>query len=338
LERNRTAQLARSQPHLGLGTALSLSAQLQAHLQQHQLLPQQSRILIAVSGGQDSLCLGQLLVNLQPRWQWQLAVGHCDHGWPADDGIADRVREVAQTWQLPYYCWNAQNLPQTDSAARHWRYQALIAMARTRSYQYVVTGHTQSDLAETLLYNLMRGAGSAGLSSLRPSRWLAADLQLVRPILSIDRQATGQFCHQHQLPVWLDVYNDQPHYARNRVRQNIAELSAQFHPQVTAHFAQTAQILAAESDYLQELAIAQYQSALVAPEKLDRQIIAALPLALQRRVIKLFLQNYDPSFSSIEEIVKLLMAPHNHRSSSLRGGITVAVVYQQLHIQTQKRV
>jgi tRNA(Ile)-lysidine synthase len=321
-----------------LGAKPSLSAQLQAHLEHQQLLPQGSRVLMAVSGGQDSLCLGQLLLNLQPHWQWQLAVGHCDHGWPADQGIADRVRSVAQIWQLPFYCWNAQDLPATEAAARHWRYQALISMAQTRGYQYVVTGHTQSDLAETLFYNLIRGAGSEGLSSLRPARALAPGIQLVRPILNIDRQSTGQFCQQQQLPVWLDAYNDQPRYARNRIRQNIAELTTQFHPRVTSHFAQTAQILAAESDYLQELALAQYQSALVAPEQLDRQAINSLPLALQRRAIKLFLQNYDPSFGLIEEIVGLLQAPHHSRSSSLRGGSTVAVVYDQLHIQTQKRV
>jgi tRNA(Ile)-lysidine synthase len=290
---------------------------------------------MAISGGQDSLCLGQLLLTLQSRWQWQwqLAVGHCDHGWPADQGIADRVRSVAQTWQVPFYCWNAQNLPETEAAARHWRYQALIEMAQTRGYQYVVTGHTQSDLAETLLYNLIRGAGSEGLSSLRPCRPLAAGIQLVRPILSIDRQSTGQFCQQQQLPVWLDAYNDQSRYARNRIRQNIAELSTQFHPRVTQHFAQTSQILAAESDYLQELALAAYRSALVAPGIVDRHAVSDLPLALQRRVIKLFLQNYAPSFEVIEAIVTLLKAPHNSRSSSLMGGDTVAVVYQQLQIQ-----
>jgi tRNA(Ile)-lysidine synthase len=316
-----------------LGLKLSLSAQLQAHLKHQQLLPHGARVLLAISGGQDSLCMGQLLLDLQPRWQWQLAVGHCDHGWPADDGIADRVRSVAQTWQLPFYCWNAQNLPETEAAARQWRYQTLVGMAHTRGYQYVVTGHTQSDLAETLLYNLIRGAGSEGLSSLRPCRSLAPDVQLVRPLLQIDRQSTGQFCQQYQLPVWLDAYNDQPRYARNRVRQNITELSTQFHPRVTEHFAQTSQILAAESDYLQELALAAYRSALVAPDTIDRHAINALPLALQRRVIKLFLQSYAPSFGLIEAIVMLLKAPHNSRSSSLRGGDTVAVVYQQLQIR-----
>ncbi len=316
-----------------MGAKPSLSTQLQAHLEQQQLLPQRSKVLMAVSGGQDSLCLGQLLLDLQHHWQWQLAVGHCDHGWSADRGIADRVRSIAQTWQLPFYCWNAQNLPETEAAARQWRYQALIAMAQTRGYQYVVTGHTQSDLAETLMYNLIRGAGSEGLSSLRPTRDLAPGIQLVRPILNIDRQSTGLFCQQQQLPVWLDAYNDQSRYARNRVRQNIAELSTQFHPRVTQHFAQTSQILAVESDYLQELAWVAYRSALVAPDVIDRDAISALPLALQRRVIKLFLQNYAPSFGVIEAIVTLLKAPHNSRSSSLRGGDTVAVVHQQLQIQ-----
>jgi tRNA(Ile)-lysidine synthase len=311
---------------------------MQAHLAKMQLLPTGARVLMAVSGGQDSLCLGQLLVDLQNRWHWQLAVGHCDHGWPEDQGIADRVRLVAQNWQLPYYCWNAQNLPETEAAARQWRYQALVAMARTRNYQYVVTAHTQSDVAETLFYNLMRGAGSEGLSSLRIARPLVTDIQLVRPMLEIDRQTTGRFCQQQQLPVWPDPYNEKSCYARNRVRQNIADLSVQFHPQINQHFAQTAQILAAESDYLQELALAAYRSALIAPDQLDRFSISQLPLALQRRVIKLFLQKYTPSFGAIEEIVALLAAPRNSRSSSLRGGHTVVVAQHYLQIQTQKRV
>jgi tRNA(Ile)-lysidine synthase len=318
-----------------------LHSKLQATLQGQNLLPRGTHILVAVSGGQDSLCLGQLLLDLSSRWDWRLAIGHCDHCWPGDRGIADRVRSIAAAWQLPFYCWSTQNLPETEAAARYWRYAALAQMARTKNYTHIVTGHTQSDLAETLLYNLLRGAGSDGLSSLRAQRPLAdipsetlRERLLVRPLLNIDRPSTGQFCADRQLPVWQDAYNDEPRYARNRIRRAIAAFQQDFHPQVTAHLAQTAEILSAEADYLAEVARGYYQAALVGEGEIDRRLLQPLPLAIQRRVVQQFLQaqGITPSFAAIEAVVDLIDAPSNSRSSSLGGGQAITV-QQFLKIQ-----
>jgi tRNA(Ile)-lysidine synthase len=312
-----------------------LHVRLQQTLRQGEILPHQASILMAISGGQDSLCLGQLLVDLQLKWRWQLAVAHCDHGWAADEGMAERVRQIAARWQLPYHCWNAQGLAETESAARTWRYAALVQMAQARHYQYVVTAHTQSDVAETLLYNLMRGAGSTGLSSLPQRRNLAVAVQLVRPLLNVQRSETGEFCQQRQLPVWSDPYNHQLKYARNRVRQRLLPLmESQFNPQVSKHLAQTAEILQAETAYLESLATNYYQQALVSNGTIDRTVLQPLPLALQRRVIRLFLssQQISLNFPVIEQVVKLLHAPRGSQTSSLAGGI-VQVQQNCLHIK-----
>ncbi len=71
-----------------------------------QLLPTGANILLAVSGGQDSLCLGQLLRDLQSRWQWQLAIAMSDRGWAQDIGIAKRVAQFTTCWMLPFHCSN----------------------------------------------------------------------------------------------------------------------------------------------------------------------------------------------------------------------------------------
>ncbi len=313
-----------------------LHASLQQTLVQQQVLPSQAAVLLAVSGGQDSLCLGQLLVDLQPRWGWQLAVAHCDHGWLADTGMAEHVRRLAIAWQIPYYCWNTQGLAETEGAARNWRYQTLTQIAQTNGYQYVVTAHTQSDVAETLIYNLMRGAGSSGLSSLCPSRPLSAQIQLVRPLLNIQRSTTGEFCEQRQLPVWLDSYNHNLQYARNRVRHRLLPLmESQFNPQASKHLAQTAEILRAEAIYLESVAANYYEQAVVEKGLLDRLLLQPLPIAIQRQVIKIFLgaEQITANFSTIEEIVKLLHAPQGSRSSSLAGGW---VQVQQNYLKIRK--
>jgi len=171
-------------------------------LKARQLLPAQANVLVAVSGGQDSLCLLRLLLDLQPKWRWHLTVAHCDHGWSGDVGNADFVRRLVAEWQLPLLVETATDLPETEAAARTWRYQVLATLAQQHHFTYVVTGHTASDRAETLLYNLLRGSGTDGMQALTWQRELVPGVQLVRPLLGMPRQATAEFCHAHQIPIW----------------------------------------------------------------------------------------------------------------------------------------
>ena len=146
---------------------IMLHAQLHQILRSRQLLPKNKSLLVAVSGGQDSLCLVQLLLDLQPKWGWKIAIAHCDHGWRTDSTEnANYIQKLAQFWRVTYYKLTAPALEKTEAAARKWRYQVLAEVAKNQQYSYVVTGHTKSDRAETLLYNLVRGSGADGLQAL----------------------------------------------------------------------------------------------------------------------------------------------------------------------------
>ncbi|MEG4319988.1 MULTISPECIES: tRNA lysidine(34) synthetase TilS [unclassified Microcoleus] len=158
-----------------------LHAQLHRTLLQRQILPSNQRLLVAVSGGQDSLCTLKLLLDLQSKWGWNLALAHCDHRWRSDSqSNATHVENLAKNWGISYYLQTASDIPKTEAAARQWRYQALTEIAIAHNSPYIVTGHTASDRAETLLYNLIRGSGADGLSALTWTRPLA-DFRL--PIL-----------------------------------------------------------------------------------------------------------------------------------------------------------
>jgi tRNA(Ile)-lysidine synthase len=104
-------------------------------------------------------------------------------------------------------------------------------IAQENHYNCIVTGHTASDRAETLLYNLIRGTGADGLQALTWRRLLSSGIVLVRPLLEVTRVQTGQFCQDMHLAVWEDSTNLDLNYARNRIRQDLLPyLQTHFNP------------------------------------------------------------------------------------------------------------
>jgi tRNA(Ile)-lysidine synthase len=299
-------------------------------LRQDNLLPKQANILIAVSGGQDSLCLAKLILDLQAKWQWKIAIAHCDHNWSTDEGIADHVEKVARNWSLDFYLTQATNLEEKEAAARKWRYQALIEIAENHNFNYIVTGHTKSDRAETFLYNLIRGSGADGLSSLNWQRNLTPNIQLIRPLLDFTRQETLEFCQQFNLPIWQDAFNSNLKYARNRIRQDlIPYLQTNFNPQVENSLVQTAALLRADVEYLEAQAT-ELLSTIKDSDKqaLNRIKLQQVPLALQRRIVRQFLPQIivkQPNCEQIEAVRNLINAPNKTRTSTLNKGIFAEV-------------
>ena len=230
-----------------------LHAKIHRTIRSRHLFERNGRLLVAVSGGQDSLCLIKLLLDLQPKWGWHLAIAHCNHRWrPDSQANANHVENLAKTWGISFYLQTATQPLNSEAAARNWRYEALSAIALENHYNCVITGHTASDRAETLLYNLIRGTGADGLQALGWQRPLTDNILLVRPLLELTRTQTGQFCQEFQLPIWEDSTNQDLKYARNRIRQEVIPyLRENFNSQVESALAQTAELLQAEVEYLE---------------------------------------------------------------------------------------
>jgi tRNA(Ile)-lysidine synthase len=308
-----------------------LHARVHQTLRQRRLLGKSQRLLVAVSGGQDSLCLMKLLLDLQPKWEWQLAIAHCDHRWLSDVGIADRVLQLANNWKIPCYLKTAATpIEETEAAAREWRYRVLVEVAEERGFDCIATGHTLSDRAETLLYNLVRGAGTDGLSALTWERSLTPEIRLVRPLLDVSRAETLAFCQQFQLPVWEDAMNHNLKYSRNRIRSDLFPyLQTHFNPRVETALAKTAELLRADVECLEASAGQLLELAMTRePMGLNRLRLRGEPLALQRRVMRQFLQRYvdeAPTFEQIEALTNLVDAPNRTRTSPFPGG-TIAEV------------
>ncbi|AFY53360.1 tRNA(Ile)-lysidine synthetase [Rivularia sp. PCC 7116] len=318
----------------------SLHANIHRTIRSRGLLQRNQRLLIAVSGGQDSLCLTQLLLDLQPKWGWHLAIAHCDHCWRDDSQAnANHVERLAGEWGIPFYLETASQSLISEAAARNWRYQVLQRIANQNNYQCIITGHTATDRAETLLYNLMRGSGADGLQALTWQRRLSVDgeVMLVRPLLEVTRTQTGKFCQDFQLQIWEDSTNQELKYARNRIRQELMPyLQEKFNPKVESNLARTAELLQAEVEYLEQAAEELRKNAEIIDEqgdsetllRLNRQILRKAPLALQRRTIRQVLLKIilnAPSFEHIEKLVGLIGAANRSQTDPFPGG-AVAVV------------
>lgn len=320
-----------------------LHAKIHRTIRSRQLFERNQRLLVAVSGGQDSLCLIKLLLDLQPKWGWYLGIAHCDHRWRSDSQAnAQHVENLAKNWGIPFYLEIAHEPLDSEAAARDWRYKVLGAIAQQHNYNCIVTGHTASDRAETLLYNLIRGTGADGLQALTWRRSLVDGIALVRPLLEITRTETGQFCQDFQLSIWEDSTNLDFKYARNRIRQELLPyLCENFNPKVESALAQTAELLQAEVEYLEQAAQRLQEEAMRGgvgdkvgiayssfPFKLNRRVLQKASIALQRRVMRQILQQIlpiAPSFEQIEKLTALITAPNRSQTDPFPGGAIAQV-------------
>ncbi|KAI8476340.1 MAG: hypothetical protein J3K34DRAFT_455864 [Monoraphidium minutum] len=279
----------------------SLHANVQRCILERKLIPRGASVLVAVSGGQDSLCLAQLLLDLAPHLNLRLAAAHCDHRMRPDSGAcAAYVAKWAEERGIE--CWRtvARAPIQTEAEGREWRYSELARLAAAAGCTHVAAGHTATDRAETLLLNLMRGCGADGLAAMRWARPLgggggggggggsfdvgtrkdeseeilrlvrplggggdgggnadaaAGVLRLVRPLLGVTRQQTGDECMRRGLRPWEDPTNFDLAISRNAVRHRILPLMTRINCGSEGHLAALADVLTAEVACLEEAAV-----------------------------------------------------------------------------------
>ncbi|MCP9815976.1 tRNA lysidine(34) synthetase TilS [Synechococcus sp. GreenBA-s] len=301
-----------------------LHARLHRHLlRDPALLPPGASLLVAVSGGQDSMALTRLLLDLRRLHHWRLHLWHGDHGWRSESG---RQAEELAAWTAAQGlaitveragATGAEPLEgATEAAARHWRYGRLARLAASLDCPRVVTAHTATDRAETLLLHLARGSHRRGLASLRPRRPLAPDSsrELVRPLLGFCRDDTAAVCARWELPIWADPSNDTLQWSRNRVRHQVLPVLEQLHPGASRRISALAARLQQEQEPLEELlplALAQLRHP-DDPDGLDLKQLTALGPGSQRQLLRHWLAERAQiklGAASLEQLVQRLQ-PH----------------------------
>ena len=291
---------------------------------QPQQLPQGSSLLLAVSGGQDSMALLALLQDLAPLHGWDLRLWHGDHRWhDGSSQIAAELSNWCQQRQLPLQVEQAApgQVP-SEAKARRWRYERLEQRAREASAD-VVTGHTASDRAETMLLQLARGSDLAGLAALPSVRPLSPEgPQLRRPLLHLQRDDTLQICRDLALPIWEDPSNQSPEFARNRIRQEVLPVLEEMHPGSTQRMSELAERVSQVRDTQTELSQMALE-VLHTPDGLDRRGLGALSSATRRLLLAQWLEQQRVpalSASQLDELSRRLDNGAPGGAADLAGG------------------
>jgi len=253
------------------------------------------RVLVAVSGGQDSVALLALLSGLPADDEVELVVGHYNHGLRPEAAAEERfVMDLAEGFGCrvltgrgdvaAYARANGLNL---EAAGRELRYGFLREQAEAAGCNKIALGHTASDVAETLLMNLLRGAGIDGLASIAPVRD-----NMIRPLVYLSRNQTAQYCNARELGFCLDSSNvDTEQFHRNHIRHHLLPaLERDYGPGVQQALLRAALAVRDEldwtADHVRE-ALTECQAAEEAPVSLLVSAAAQLPAGLLHRVLRL---------------------------------------------------
>ena len=322
-------------------------------IQEQHLVSRRQKLVVAVSGGPDSVCLLHTLANLQKGLGIKLHVAHLDHQLRGAESEADAryVAELAHQLDIPatiesrdVSAHQVRQRISLEEAAREVRYTFLAQVAESIGADLAAVGHTVDDHVETILMHLVRGTGARGLRGLQPlGLWQSSGhhLTIIRPLLQVSREETADYCNRYQLIPRMDASNLSLSPLRNRIRQQLLPLLQSYNPQVAEAILRTARIATDELAFLDEEVarlwgeIAQKQENTIL---LDKEKFRQLPPALKRHLLRASIEKLlgnlkDIETRHIEEIMSALDKPAGKRIS-LPDGLIFSVEYDKYLLGT----
>lgn len=305
------------------------------------VIGRQDSVLLAVSGGADSVALFDLFLAFKNEYGLTLAVAHLDHGLRGADSEADRrfVEALARTKGIPCY-WEHRDVAayrekhrlSLEEAARNVRYGFLFETADRYGFTKIATAHHADDNAELVLMNLMRGSGPAGLSGMDV---ISRNGRLIRPFLHVQRSDISDYIKDQGLAFREDRTNRDRTFLRNRIRLELMPLlDRDYRKGVARTVSRTAGIIREDEDWMESCAGPVYERAVreLAPgtTRLSVRELRGLHVALLRRVIRMALRHVKGDLNGIgyihvDDVIGLLNQSTGAASLDLPGRVRVLI-------------
>src|SRR5437868_8474381 len=260
------------------------------YIDQHRLFPESGTIIVAVSGGADSLCLLHVLNRLcgsDPDARYpavRLHVAHLNHKLRGEASYQDAaiIARLADSWGLPATIGEIdvpalahQEGRSLEDAARTARYRFLREVAQG---QLIAVAHHADDQVETLLLHWLRGEGLAGMVGMLPRQQ-----DIIRPLLGVTHAETVAYCQQHGLVPLEDVSNTDPRFLRNRIRHELLPLLESMNPGIRSTLLRNAEVIGVDLAWIEEQVNNACPTVIISEDKdsitLDAKALLTLPLS-----------------------------------------------------------
>lgn len=308
------------------------------------LIQEYDKIIVALSGGADSVCLLHSLYMLKDIYKLDICAAHINHNLRGIDAKRDEQFTIDFCNELGVKCYvldadvkeySQKNSVSEETAGRLIRYAFFEKVLHEIGYNKIATAHNKNDSAETILMNIMRGTSLSGLSGIPYKRD-----NVIRPVLDMTRQEIEKYCSENNLLYVTDETNLEDIYTRNKVRINlIPYIEREFNAGFISTITENAKTIRDEDSFIQEQALIEYNK-LVRSDHVEIDELLKLHTAIVRRVLFIMISDIvgnkrDISSKCIEDILAMIRKNHTGKKINIGRNMTAFIQYGKLYISNQ---
>ncbi len=320
-------------------------------IEKHKLIEEGDKIVVAVSGGPDSVCLLHVLHRLREEYNLGLYGAHLNHNFRGIEAQIDAqyVSDLCEKLDILYFI-KSMDVPgyaekhglSPEKAGRILRYDFFEEVAQKAGASGIAVAHNKNDQAETVLMRLLRGTGLQGLAGIHIRRG-----KIIRPLLDVDRESIEKYCEEHNLSPRIDKSNLESIYHRNKIRlELIPYLEEDYNPNIIANLVNTAETLKDDFDFIEEMARGIYADLIVEQSKHSLEIpiedIQKLHSALQSRIVRLageqLLGRQELlGYKHVQDVLELMHRGLTGKRITLPMGLIAKINYKNICFTTEDR-
>lgn len=331
-----------------------------SYIKDNNLINPKDRILVALSGGPDSVCLLNILYNLKEELDIEIGAAHLNHMLRDEDAFQDEeyVKNLCESFDIPCFVkrvdinkYSKENKMSSEMAGRDARYNFFDEVIREHGYNKIATAHNANDQAETILFRLMRGTGIEGLCGIKVCRD-----KIIRPILCLSRKEVEEYIEVNNLKPRIDKTNFEKIYNRNKIRLDILPyIKENFNEDIIQTLNRMSVLLQKDNEFIEKSARSFYEK--YCAEQQDYFIIKKKMFdnheAVVTRVIRYALTNfskthYDFEMKHIYDICnlaknnsgKVIDLPNKIYAENIYGDIYIKerIINNNIHVKQEIKI